>query len=159
MKRLLALAMTLLLTFSVTACAGNEKNEIRLGTSDFSVILPEGYEKTDDDYDEDQVAYYYKDDDSVDFDVYQWAKEGTYTLESEAEYFASEYGTAPESVVINDIDCKKYISSEEYDGYTYTVINYMFDDDESIVELCFWTIGTEEEYAVVDEIIGTLKKN
>jgi hypothetical protein len=35
----------------------------------------------------------------------------------------------------------------------------MFEDDTYIVELSFWTIDTEAEYAAVDEIINTLKKN
>lgn len=159
MKKLATLTIALVMLLSITACAGSEKNEIKLGTSDFSIVLPEGYEKTDDDYDEDQIAYYYKDDESIDFDVYQWAKEDTYTLKSEAEYFAAQYGTVSESVVINGINGMKYVSEEEYDGYTYTVVNYMFEDEESIVELCFWTIDTDEEYAAVDVIINTLKKN
>ena len=46
-----------------------------------------------------------------------------------------------------------------FDGETYTVVNYMFEDDTYIVEICFWTIDTDAEYAVVDEIINTLKKN
>lgn len=159
MKKLVALTMALVLLVSMTACGGNEKNEIKLGSSDFSIILPEGYAMEDDDFAEDQVAYYYKDDESIDFDVYQWDKEGIYTLEEEAKYFANEYGTTPEAVVINGINVFKYVSEEEYDGFTYTVMNYMFEDENSIVELCFWTINTDEEYAAVDAIINTLKRN
>ena len=33
------------------------------------------------------------------------------------------------------------------------------EDDVCIVELCFWTIDTAEEYKAVDETINTLKKN
>ena len=80
-------------------------------------------------------------------------------MESEANAFAYEYGTVPEPVVINGIDGMKYVSEEEYEGAVYTVVNYMFEDDAYIVELCFWTINTEEEYAAVDEILGTLKAN
>ena len=53
----------------------------------------------------------------------------------------------------------KYISKEEYEDNTYTVANYMFEDDTNIVEICFWTVNTDAEYAAVDEIINTLKKN
>jgi uncharacterized protein YrzB (UPF0473 family) len=53
----------------------------------------------------------------------------------------------------------KYVSEEDYEGNVYTVVNYMFEDDDNIVELCFWTIDTEEEYAAVDEILSTLKMN
>ena len=46
-----------------------------------------------------------------------------------------------------------------FDGETYTVVNYIFEDDTYIVEIRFWTIDTDAEYAVVDEIINTLKNN
>ena len=52
----------------------------------------------------------------------------------------------------------RYVSIEEYEGESYTVINYMFEDDTYIVELCFWTVGTAEESKVVTDIIGTLNK-
>ena len=109
--------------------------------------------------DEDQIAYYYKDDDSVDFDVYQWEKGDEYTLESEANHFAAEYGATAEAVTVNGIKGYKYVSSEEYEGNTYTVVNYMFEDDTNIVEICFWTDASAAEYAVVDEILNTLKLN
>lgn len=159
MKKLIALTMVLILLISMAACGSNNENETKLGTSAFSIILPEGYEKTDDDYDEDQIAYYYKDDESIDFDVYQWQKDGKYTLEAEAEYFANEYGTSPEATEINGINVFKYVSEEKYDGFSYTVVNYMFEDESSIVEICFWTVNTDEEYAAVNAIINTLKKN
>lgn len=155
-KPFLTSALSILLTLS--SC-GNNAKPTQLGTSDFSIILPAGYVMTEDDFDEDQVAYYYKDDKSIDFDVYQWEKGDEYTLESEANHFASEYGTVAEHITINDIPGMKYISTEEYESETYTVLNYMFEDDIYIVELCFRTINTAEEYATVDEIINTLKKN
>lgn len=145
--------------FALVSCGSSGKEEAQttpLGTSSLSIVLPEGYAAADDDFAEDQVAYFYKDDESIDFDVYQWAKEGIYTLEDEAEHFAGEYGTAAEAVEINDIPGMKYISKEAYDGYEYTVVNYMFEDADSIVEMCFWTVDTQEEYEAVDEIISTL---
>ena len=80
-------------------------------------------------------------------------------MESEAKLYATEYGTTAEAVTVNGIKGYKYVSSEEYEGKTYTVVNYMFEDDTCIVELCFWTIDTAEEYKAVDEIINTLKIN
>lgn len=157
MKKTLCLILALLLALVLTACAGEKPTQ--LGTSAFSIVLPKGYAPETDDLDEDQIAYYYKDDDSIDFDVYQWEKGDRYTLESEAKDFAALYGTVPEDVEINGIRGKKYVSEEEYDGHVYTVVNYMFEDDVYIVELCFWTINTDEEYAAVAEIINTLKKN
>jgi hypothetical protein len=157
MKKIAILTLVLMLVLTLAAC-GNTK-PTQLGTSDLSIVLPDGYALTEDDLDEDQVAYFYKDDNSIDFDVYQWAKGDEYTLESEANYFAAEYGTTAKAVTVNGINGWKYISAEEFEGNTYTVVNYMFEDDTYIVELSFWTIDTEAEYAAVDEIINTLKKN
>ena len=67
--------------------------------------------------------------------------------------------TTPEKVEINGIDGMKYVSKEMYGEYEYTVVNYMFEDDACIIELSFWTIGSEEEYKAVSEIIETIKKN
>jgi hypothetical protein len=161
MKKITILALVLIFALTLSACgnAAENKEPTQLGTSAFSIVLPKGYAQTEDDMDEDQIAYYYKDDKSIDFDVYQWDKGDNFTLESEANYYAAEYGTTAEAVTVNGIKGYKYVSSEEYEGNTYTVANYMFEDDVYIVELCFWTVGTAEEYAAVDEILNTLKKN
>lgn len=151
--------LTLVLSFLLTLSACGNSKPTQLGTSDFSIVLPAGYASVEDDFDEDQVAYYYKDDNSVDFDVYQWEKGTDYTLESEAKHYAEEYGTTAEYVTINSIDSWKYVSQEEYEGAVYTVLNYMFEDDTYILEICFWTDGSSEEKADVDAILNTLKKN
>ena len=156
MKKLLSIALLAVLCFSMVACTADKYTQI--GTSEFSIILPEGYANADDDFDEDQIAYYFKDDESIDFDVYQWDKEGVYTLKEEAEYYATEYNTVAEEIEINGIKGMKYTSEEVYDGDDYTVVNYMFEDEKSIIELSFWTVDAEEEYKAVDEIINTIKK-
>ena len=158
MKKIALLALALALVLALAAC-GNNAKPTQLGTSDFTIVLPTGYAEAKDDMDEDQVAYFYKDDNSIDFDVYQWEKGDEYTLESEANYFAAEYGAVAEAVTVNGINGMKYVSAEDYEGNTYTVVNYMFEDDTYIVEICFWTIDTDAEYKAVDEIINTLKKN
>ena len=158
MKKIALLALALALVLALAAC-GNNAKPTQLGTSDFTIVLPNGYASAKDDMDEDQVAYFYKDNNSIDFDVYQGEKGDEYTLESEANYFAAEYDTTAEAVTVNGINGYKYVSSEDYEGNTYTVVNYMFEDDTYIVEICFWTIDTDAEYAAVDEIINTLKKN
>lgn len=86
------------------------------------------YSSANDELDEDQIAYYYKNDNSIDFDVYQWEKGDQYTLESEANAFADVYGAVAEPVAINGINGMKYVSEEEYEGAVYTVVNYMFED-------------------------------
>jgi hypothetical protein len=158
MKKIVIFMLTFALAFTLFACGNNAKTE-KLGTSKLSIVLPEGYASVEDDFEEDPIAYYYKDDNSMDFDVYQWEKGDEYTLESEANHFAAECGTTAKAVTVNGLKGMKYVSEEEYEGATYTVVNYMFEDEVYIVELCFWTNDTAEEYAVVDEIINTLKKN
>ena len=157
MKNIAILTLVLIPVLALAAC-GNTK-PTQLGTSNFSIVLPDGYASTEDDFDEDQVAYFYKDDNSMDFDVYQWAKGDEYTLESGANHFATEYDTTAEAVTVNGIKGYKYVSHEEYEGNTYTVVNYMFEDDTYIVEICFWTDDSDAEYKAVDEILDTLKKN
>ena len=158
MRKFTALALVFLFSLLLCACgAGSQPTQ--LGTSDFSITLPEGYALTEDDMDEDQGAYYFKDDQSIDFDVYQWAKGDEYTLESEANAYADEYGTTAEAVTVNGIGGMKYVSMEDYEGTQYTVLNYMFEDEVYIVELCFWTDGSTQECADVDAILNTLKKN
>ena len=156
MKKIAILILALILVLPLSACGKNAKYT-QIGNSDLYFVLPEGYTLAEDDFDEDQIAYYYKDDDSIDFDVYQWEKGDKYTLESEANAFAAEYGTTAEAVTVKGIKGMKYVSKEEYEGNIYTVVNYMFEDDVYIVELCFWTVDTAEEYKAVDEIISTLK--
>ena len=156
MKKILSVVLLAVLCFSMVACTADKYTQI--GTSEFSIIIPDGYANADDDFDEDQIAYYFKDDESIDFDVYQWDKEGTFTLKEEALYYATEYNTVAEEIEINGIKGMKYTSEENFDGYDYTVVNYMFEDEKSIIELSFWTVDTEEEYKAVDEIINTIKK-
>lgn len=157
MKKIIILTLALVCMLSLAACANTKPTQ--LGDSDFSIVLPKGYAMADDDLDEDQVAYFCKDDNSIDFDVYQWEKGEQYTLQSEADYFAAAYGTKAQEVVINGINGMKYTTEEEYEGEVYTVVNYMFEDDVYIVEICFWTVDSAEEYEAVDEIISTLKQN
>lgn len=159
MKKLaiFSLVLVLAMTLALTAC--NVTEPTQLGTSAFSIVLPEGYKLTEDDMSEDQVGYYFKDAQSIDFDVYQWEKNGEYTLEAEANYYAAEYDTVAVAISYNGINGWKYVSMEEYDGHTYSVINCMFEDDTYIVELCFWTIDSLDEYGAVNEILSTLKKN
>lgn len=153
MKKVLGLILLVVLCFTLMACG---ETYTRIGTSKLSIVIPDGYVLTSDDLAEDQIAYYSKDDNSIDFDLYQWAKDGIYTLEGEANAFAAYYNTTAEEVTINGIKGYKYVSAEEYEGNTYTVVNYMFEDDDSIVEISFWTVG-ESEYDAVNSIINTLK--
>ena len=157
MKKFVSVLMALAMILALAACGNTAAPaKTQMGTSKVSIVLPEGFAATEDDFDEAQVAYYYTDDESIDYDVFQWAKGDEYVLAEEAAFFAAEYGTTASEVTVNGVPGMKYISTEEYEGAEYTVINYMFDDGENIVELCFWTINTEEELAAVDAIINTI---
>ena len=148
------LASSILCTF--LGCAS--KNAEKLGETSFSIVLPKGYNLTEDEtVEEDQIAYYYKDDNSIDFDVYAWTKEN-YVLKDEAEFFATEYNTTAGEVSINGNDGYLYISIEEFENKLWTVYNYLFEDDKFILEIAFWTDGSEKEIADVNAILATLIK-
>lgn len=156
-KSLIYCILACFLVCSIFSCA-TVKTE-NLGETDFSIILPSGYSLTeDDDIEEDQIAYYYKDDNSIDFDVYAWDKEN-YVLKDEAEYFAAEYNATADKISVNGNNGYIYISKEDFDDKLWTVYNYLFEDDKFILELSFWTDGSEKEIADVDAILSTLKKN
>ena len=59
---------TLLLSSLLALAACGNTKPTQLGTSDYSIVLPTGYASVEDDFGEDQVAYFYKDDASIDFD-------------------------------------------------------------------------------------------
>ena len=119
MKKIAILTLVLSLVLAFAACGNTDAEKpTQLGTSDFSIVLPTGYSAAKDDMDEDQVAYFYKDDNSIDFDVYQWEKGDDFTLESEANHFAAEYGVSAEAVTVNGIGGYKYVSTEDYEGNT-----------------------------------------
>ena len=142
---------------TIFSCA--MKKTEKLGETSFSIILPKGYCLTEDEsLEEDQIAYYYKDDNSIDFDVYAWSKEN-YELKEEAEYFAAEFNSTATNFSINGNDGYLYISMEEFENKLWTVYNYLFEDDKNILELSFWTDGSEKEIRDVDTILSTLKKN
>ena len=63
MKKIRLIAQVLVFVLVLSAC-GTDAKPTRLGTSAFSIVLPDGYAFADDEFDEDQVAYYYKDDNS-----------------------------------------------------------------------------------------------
>ena len=57
---------TFLLSFLLVIVGCGCSKPTQLGTSDYSIVLPTGYASVEDDFGEDQVAYFYKDDASID---------------------------------------------------------------------------------------------
>lgn len=158
MKRTVSLLLVaLMLLGTLSACGGEKTVTVQIGDTAYSMTLPEGYQQGDMQMDEDQIAYYYKDENSLDFDVYVWDKEG-YVLEEEAKYFAEMYDAEVEKFTAEGAEGYRYISEEEFAGFVWTVYNYMFEDANNIIELCFWTDNSTDEIAVVEGIIASLKK-
>jgi hypothetical protein len=159
MKRLIAFALLVLALFTCVSCANTDNPEVdvRLGFSRYMITIPERYETKDFELAENQIAYYSKDENSVDFDIYQWKKDGLYTLAEEAAFQAQKHDQTPSDVTFNGINCKKFISFERYGGKDYIIANYMFEDETYFTKLSFWTVGTDAEFAFADKIAGTLK--
>ncbi|MDO4741383.1 MAG: hypothetical protein Q4A66_12005 [Eubacteriales bacterium] len=159
-KKIVAALLVFLMVLSALAALAEQTAPAltRIGVTAFSIAIPEGYVNTPDVPDEDQIGYYCKDENSIDFDVYAWVKgeETEAALEEEAAALAELYGSSAAPVEINGISGMLYISYEEMIGETWTVYNYLFEDEYSFIEICFWTDGSEEEIASAEAIIGTL---
>ncbi len=132
--------------------------DISLGTSGFIISIPSDYyngEVTKDDRKDDQIAYYKSDEHLMDFDIYQFEKEGM-TLKGYAESEADEYkADKVEEVVYNGVSMMLYYSKEEYEGKSYRVSNYIFENDTDFVELSFWLDGDDAE-DIVEQILFSI---
>lgn len=133
----------------------------RLGTSVYTIRIPDSFtegNRTEADIRDDMVAYMRSDETLLDFDVYQFTKEGrpdslaAYAEQEAAEYNAFEVVTGKN---INGIDVAWYRAKETYDGKEYTTLNYLFEDGDQYVEIAFWLDGETAE-AEAQEIISTL---
>lgn len=134
--------------------------DLHLGTLPFCMSVPEGYRLGDESETvaakKGQTWYYYSDNSPLDFDVYQWKKEGD-TLEKYAIEEAREYeAERVDYQTVNDVFLAYYYSYEEYDGQMYSVANYLFEDGQYFMKISFWLDG---EIAVrqADRILSTLR--
>ncbi|MBR2798042.1 MAG: hypothetical protein IKE17_09915 [Clostridia bacterium] len=145
-----------------TAADGAATRTLRLGTSPFTIVVPAGFtegEMTQEDIEDDQVAYYYSNETLLDFDVYQFSKDGypndlaTYVEEETAGYNSvSEVVTDGE---INGVPAAWYRTVEAYQDAEFNTLTYILDGGEEYVEICFWLDG-ENADAEADAIIRTL---
>lgn len=132
--------------------ASSDNQSVQLGTSNFFLSLPEGYQA-----DEITVEYFFKDDESLDFDVYHWAKAPSETLEDIATEEAAEFDAAAEKLSVKGIDVFSYRTAESFEGKEYQSIAYMVENGDCIVELVFWLDGEAAE-ATAERILSTLSK-
>ena len=143
--------------------AGDEETKtIRLGTSAFVLTVPAGFtegEMTQEDIDDDQVAYYYSNETPLDFDVYQFSKDGY--PNALAEYAAEEvtgYNEVSQLVTdgeVNGIPAAWYRTVEVYQDTSFNTLTYIMDGGDEYVEIVFWLDG-ENADAEADAIIRTL---
>ena len=134
---------------------GYDVTEIEIGTTGFMISIPSDYyegEVTRVDKKDDQIAYYKSDKRLMDFDVYQFDKEGM-TLEEYAAKEAEEYNADKvEDASFNGVNMKLYYSQEDYEGKSYRVANYIFENETDFAELSFWLDGDDAE-DLVDQIL------
>ena len=134
---------------------------LQLGSSVYTIEIPDSFEegeKTDKDVRDDMVAYLHSPDTLLDFDVYQFSKEGypealaDFTEQEAGEYNASEIVTDGN---INGIDAAWYRATENYDGQDYETVTYILDGGDEYVEIVFWMDGDSAQEEA-DQIMNSL---
>lgn len=135
---------------------------VPIGTTGYYVAVPADYvpgEVTEEDRRDDMVAYYRSDKHLMDFDIYQFAKDGR-ILEEYAEKEAKEFGADwIDTVVFNGVPLVFYISQEQYDGAEYRVANFLFDAGNDFGEIVFWLDGPndgEEAAELTEQILSSI---
>ena len=134
---------------------------LQLGTSSFTIEIPESYEEgelSEEDTRKSLVAYMKSKEFDMDFDVYQFGKEGLpETIAELAEEEAKEYDTyeIETDLEINGIDVVYCRAVEPYEGKDYDTITYYLDDGDTYLEVEFWLDGDIAE-DLSDMIISTL---
>ena len=138
-----------------------EARVLQLGSSVYTIEIPDSFEegeRTEEDIRDDMVAYLHSPDTLLDFDVYQFSKEGypevlaDFTEQEAGEYNASEIVTDGN---INGIDAAWYRAEETYDGQEYETLTYVLDGGDEYVEIVFWLDGDSAQ-AEADQIMSSL---
>ena len=161
-KKFFAFALALAMLVSTAAFAeeylGENEQIIALGTSGLTMVVDASYitgEITSEDTSESQVAYYYSETNSMDFDVYQWVRAEGETLEFVAADEAATYGVEYVATSFNDIPAIYYETVEEYDGVEYPTTTFILENGDVFVEIVFWMDGenpSDKIEAMVDSI-------
>ena len=162
MKRIiivLTLCLALLAACAVAETTGTKT--LQLGTSAYTIEIPESFvegEVTEEDMTDDMVAYMQSPETELDFDIYQFNKEGypetiaEFVAEEADEYEAVEVVTDGE---INGIAAAWYRAVENFDGQEYNTLTYVLEDGDDYVEIAFWLDGDtaeEEAKAIMDTL-------
>lgn len=146
---------------STELAEAQEARVLQLGSSVYTIEIPDSFEegeRTEDDIRDNMVAYLHSPDTLLDFDVYQFSKEGypealaDFTEQEAGEYNASEIVTDGN---INGIDAAWYRAEEIYDGQEYETLTYILDGGDEYVEIVFWLDGDNAQ-AEADQIMNSL---
>lgn len=162
LRRAFAICLCLALLTACAAVAETAGTKVfQLGASAYTIAIPDSFvegERTEDEIKDDMVAYMHSPDTLLDFDVYQFSKEGypealaDMAAQEAAEYNASEVVTDGS---VNGIAAAWYRATESYDGQSYTTLTYVLEDGGDYVEIVFWLDGENAE-AEARAIIDTL---
>lgn len=153
MKKLLAVGLIAVMSMS-TGVFAEEIQEIEIGTSGIVFTAPADYvsvEISEEDTDENQVAYYKSETSLMDFDLYQWAKADGETLASAAEAEAAEYEATAKEVEVNGLAAWYYEAEEEAEGEIFPTQTYMMENGDIFAEIVFWIDGDDAE-----ELVATI---
>lgn len=165
---ILCLALMGLAVSGAFAETDAETYRLRLGTSPYAIDVGVGTwygDLTEEEIEEGQVGYYYSEDSLLDFDVYQFSKDG---LPNELAAFAASETQGLENAdesfelgEINGIPAAWYTTVEEYEGEEYDTLTYILDADEDFVEIVFWLDGegTDAEAAAIIGSLVTVEPN
>ena len=145
--------------------AAEATRTLRLGSSPFTLTVPAGFvegEMTQEDIEDDQVAYWYSNDTLLDFDVYQFGKDGyPDALAVYVEDETSGYNEVTDLVKdgeVNGIPAAWYRTVEEYQDVAFNTLTYILDGGNEYVEVVFWLDGDNAD-AEADAIIHTLSRD
>lgn len=155
------LSLSLLWTSGSAADEFNRTFSLQLGASPLSIVVPNSYvegDKTAEDVEDGLVAYYYSKNLLLDFDVYEFEKEGPDTIEAYLEEEAASFhGTDFKVEDINGFTVASYHAVEEDAGVSYETLTYGLEADEEYLEVVFWLDGENAEELAVS-FMGTLSK-
>jgi len=160
-KKIVSLAIYLMLLVVCAFAEAAGTQVYQLGTSAYTIEIPESFvegERTEEDVKDDMVAYMHSPDTLLDFDVYQFSKDGypeklaDFAAQEAEEYKATEVVTDGE---VNGIATAWYRATETYEGQEYTTLTYVLEDGDQYIELAFWLDGDSAE-AEAQAIINTL---
>lgn len=128
--------------------AEEELKVIHIGDSDYYVSVPAGYElgeMTEEDIADGQIAYYYRGEDEIDFDIYQFPKADEdagdlldYVKKEAAVYGVTEGVGEVYRQIGDDLIIYEYQTEEEYEGNLYTTYTYVWENEADYFEIVVW---------------------